>query len=411
LRKRILYHVASAGVVLALGVSFVLWAAWPAPGGVILSLWGPPAAVGLCAILAARFLLARTHMRAESQLRSHRDALELSVSERTRELEEVNRELKREVAQRREAEAALCHSMSFLSTILESINDPFCILDRDFTLVRVNKAYAALKRASPAEMLGGRCYAFTPFKDGPCPDCIVLRTFQEAVPCVAERKALVVEGPEKWLEVFTYPIKDQGGQVSHVIEHLRDITERKLVEHEKAALIEELEHLSRTDALTGLLNRRALIERLSQELSRASRFGSMLSVVLCDVDSFKAINDAYGHDAGDRVLCTVADTLSGLLRQADVAGRYGGDEFMVILPETDLRGALNFAEKVRKAMERAHTRLDDGVAVEASLSIGVSACGPGARSVAGLIKPADDALYASKYAGKNTVTASDGSPS
>ncbi|MEJ2255367.1 MAG: GGDEF domain-containing protein, partial [Nitrospirota bacterium] len=145
--------------------------------------------------------------------------------------------------------------------------------------------------------------------------------------------------------------------------------------------------------------------------SRASRFGSMLSVVLCDVDSFKAINDAYGHDAGDRVLCTVADTLSGLLRQADVAGRYGGDEFMVILPETDLRGALNFAEKVRKAMERAHTRLDDGVAVEASLSIGVSACGPGARSVAGLIKPADDALYASKYAGKNTVTASDGSPS
>jgi diguanylate cyclase (GGDEF)-like protein len=157
-----------------------------------------------------------------------------------------------------------------------------------------------------------------------------------------------------------------------------------------------------TDGLTGLANRRMLDEELALEWRRADRIGEPLAFVLLDLDDFKRVNDRHGHQAGDAVLRAVGDVLTSRVRQADLAGRYGGEEFALILPGTDLLGAQKLAERVRVAL--AAMRLDDpgGKTLTATASFGVVAKGelPTAEK---LVAAADAALYEAKRAGKNRV--------
>ena len=207
-----------------------------------------------------------------------------------------------------------------------------------------------------------------------------------------------------WVEIYTYPILDEDGKVTYVLEYTRDITDRKKSEEEKLRLIDTLERLSRTDGLTGLMNRRALTESLVHEVDRATRYGSSLSLLLCDIDCFKEINDTYGHDVGDRALQTISATLKTLLRKTDMAGRYGGDEFMLILPETSRKGAENLADKLLSIMRDTDLHLPDGKPIRLSMSIGIAEPLAGETGVDALIKRADDAMYASKQNGKNRVS-------
>ncbi|HEX9022142.1 MAG TPA: diguanylate cyclase, partial [Nitrospirota bacterium] len=211
-------------------------------------------------------------------------------------------------------------------------------------------------------------------------------------------------GEEAWMDIYTYPILDEKGNVSHTIEYMRVVTDRKKSEDEKQRLIEELEHLSRTDGLTGLMNRRALTDSLAYEIDRADRYGSELSLVLCDIDSFKEINDNYGHDMGDRALQTISATLKTILRQTDIAGRHGGDEFMLILPETSVKGAENLAHKILEAVRGTELRARDGRPVRLSMSIGVSNLEAGIDTTDSFIKRTDDAMYASKQGGRNRIS-------
>jgi diguanylate cyclase (GGDEF)-like protein len=192
--------------------------------------------------------------------------------------------------------------------------------------------------------------------------------------------------------------------VSHVIEYTRDITNRKKEEEERRQLIDRLNHLSMTDSLTGLFNRRALNDMLMHEIERATRYSTDLSLVLCDIDMFKKINDAYGHTAGDRALLSVAAILQQTLRKADIVGRYGGDEFMVILPETSLAGAKKLAEKVRLAIEQLDLELPGNKRVRLTLSMGVASCCTPNDNIDTLVALADKALYESKDAGRNKVS-------
>lgn len=162
----------------------------------------------------------------------------------------------------------------------------------------------------------------------------------------------------------------------------------------------ELDLLSRTDALTGLNNRRHLEEELARHHENAIRHLDPLCVLLLDIDHFKRVNDRYGHPAGDVVLSVFARRLRAELRAGDVAGRWGGEEFLVILPRTDLDGVLEVAERIRHAI--AVTPISAaGVDISVTVS-GGCALGP-AESVGGLLQAADTRLYEAKEAGRDQI--------
>jgi diguanylate cyclase (GGDEF)-like protein len=165
----------------------------------------------------------------------------------------------------------------------------------------------------------------------------------------------------------------------------------------------DAENLARFDALTGVLSRRALLEALDAELERAKRYDSALACLMLDLDHFKAFNDTYGHQFGDKVLQRIARVISEHCRTNDQMGRYGGEEFLIILPETGIDGATTFAERVRSAV--AETSLDL-TEEHVTLSIGVVEWRNGDGSASTLISQADGALLEAKAAGRNRTMTS-----
>jgi diguanylate cyclase (GGDEF)-like protein len=157
--------------------------------------------------------------------------------------------------------------------------------------------------------------------------------------------------------------------------------------------------LSQVDGLTGLLNRRRLMELASTELERSRRYGSALALVSLDLDHFKKINDEHGHAAGDRVLKQVAALCREALRQGDLAGRIGGEEFVLVLPHVDADAAEHLAERLRSLFEH---KLSVAPGWPVTASFGVAVFAPG-MSLADLLQKADMALYQAKAAGRNRV--------
>jgi diguanylate cyclase (GGDEF)-like protein len=159
--------------------------------------------------------------------------------------------------------------------------------------------------------------------------------------------------------------------------------------------------IARTDPLTGLLNRRRMEERLQEEAARFSRQGTNFSVILADVDRFKQINDEHGHDAGDRVLTGVARVFEGCLRFGDAVARWGGEEFLLLLPGTELAAAEDVAERLRSTSE---ARLGEigGLPRTLTITFGVASFAP-SPSIVACLKAADEALYQGKAAGRNRV--------
>ncbi len=168
---------------------------------------------------------------------------------------------------------------------------------------------------------------------------------------------------------------------------------------------QRLEELSRTDGLTHAANRRHLIEMLEIEYLRAVRYHAPLSYVMGDIDHFKKLNDEHGHQLGDRVLEAVADVLKSNVRIHDVVGRYGGEEFALVLPQTDTIGAVAVAQRCRREIEKLRIGADDKT-VQLTMSFGVASWPrDGIVNTADLIKAADTALYEAKRAGRNRVVA------
>lgn len=160
-----------------------------------------------------------------------------------------------------------------------------------------------------------------------------------------------------------------------------------------------LEITARTDLLTGLANRWEIMARLEAEQSRAARHGTPFSLLICDIDHFKAINDTYGHNAGDRLLKAVADTLRRAVRNEDFCGRWGGEEFLVMLPETGLRQASQVAAKLLAAVRETRVGWEDA-SLSVTMSIGVGEFDPG-MSIDHCLKQVDDALYSAKNSGRD----------
>ena len=187
--------------------------------------------------------------------------------------------------------------------------------------------------------------------------------------------------------------------LSFVYEYSTQRTYRRLI-----AATTKLERLAKTDHLTGLASRRAVLEHLEEELRRFRRYRESFAIVLCDIDHFKQFNDTHGHDCGDLVLQAVADLLIGGGRKIDIAGRWGGEEFLILLPSTDLKGATEAAERLRAAVEAF--RIDyDGTLLKITMSCGATAWGSDDDDHDLFIKRADQNLYRAKEQGRNRVVA------
>ena len=168
----------------------------------------------------------------------------------------------------------------------------------------------------------------------------------------------------------------------------------------------ELHLLARVDTLTGVKNRLALTESATRMLSQAQRAGRSMSVLMIDADHFKSINDRFGHGGGDKVLLALVDSIRATLRAGDVIGRIGGEEFVVLAPDTNLEQALVLAERIRGTVETTPL-LVDGHLLQLTVSIGAATAEPGVDEVGALLQRADAALYAAKHAGRNRVMAAD----
>jgi diguanylate cyclase (GGDEF)-like protein len=166
---------------------------------------------------------------------------------------------------------------------------------------------------------------------------------------------------------------------------------------------ERLRHMSQTDALTGLENRRHIESRLEEMFEHAKRLAEPFSCVMVDLDKFKSVNDEYGHQAGDAVLRQLAKILKQEVREIDHAGRYGGEEFILLLTGTVLDAAVTFAERCRRSIE-AHTFAFEGGTLQRTASFGVAGWPhPKITSCDALVRAADDALYVAKETGRNRV--------
>ena len=189
----------------------------------------------------------------------------------------------------------------------------------------------------------------------------------------------------------------------HLLKKQQDISTE--LEHHKENLedevkqrTEELERLATTDELTQVYNRRKLYELADYEIERSIRYKQPLSLLVLDIDHFKRINDNHGHDIGDKVLVLFSKTIMNMIRQPDIFGRVGGEEFVLILPSTDLEKAISFAERIRQSIEE-ETFPEIG---NITISIGVTECIEDDK-IHPLFKRADNALYDAKNSGRNKV--------
>lgn len=213
-------------------------------------------------------------------------------------------------------------------------------------------------------------------------------------------------GRSEWMyqNITLFPLTSSGGQIEQVCMMVYDVTDVAVEEQQLQRTNQELERLSRTDGLTGLYNRRTWEEMLRSEFRRHQRTRHPGALVMFDIDHFKCINDTYGHPAGDAVLQRVADVVRETKRETDIAGRYGGEEFAIILLDTDEKGAMHFAERLRQAVAAATVQAD-GNEVKFTISLGVAGIGHAeGATYSHWLQAVDRALYRSKESGRNRTT-------
>lgn len=307
-----------------------------------------------------------------------------------------------DVTQRKEYEAWFLDSVSKFRTLYETSPTGVVYQDAQGRITDANPAAQRILGLSLSQMQGR--LSIDPrwrtlredgsdFPGDEHPAMVALRTGQPVRNVVM---GVSVPGRERaWILVNAIPIS-KDGRIEFVYASFEDITERR-------ALATELQHLALTDALTSLPNRRSILQRIESEHARVKRRPEIHSSVLAiDLDEFKRVNDELGHAAGDAVLRHFADVASGAIRRADAIGRSGGEEFLVLLPDTSLAEARLFAERLRGEVV-ARPAVVDGKPVAFTISIGVAVLAPEDAGLDAALARADRALYDAKRAGRNTV--------
>jgi len=303
--------------------------------------------------------------------------------------------LERENRRRALAQEALERSTLLISAVVEGTSDTITVKDQEGRYLLANHAAAAYVKREVGDILGKTDADLMSAEAAET----VMRNDREILtsgePRVFEQH--LVNGDEAITFLSTKaPYRDAEGRILGVISVSRDITERKLLELKIA------EQAIR-DPLTGLFNRGYMDETLAREISRAKRKGAPLSVVVIDLDHFKVLNDAHGHKAGDAVLRRFAEILRGSVRREDIPCRYGGEEFMVILPEMPPGKARERAQVWRGEIERMRVDVGEASIGSVSASFGVASFPANGATGLDVLDVADAALYRAKREGRNRV--------
>ncbi|MCW8091849.1 sensor domain-containing diguanylate cyclase [Alteromonas sp. ASW11-130] len=204
--------------------------------------------------------------------------------------------------------------------------------------------------------------------------------------------------------VTMFPLTSPSGNVEKMCLMIYDVTDQALSKRRVERLNEELKIMSRIDGLTGLYNRRYWQERFDMKFKLAKRRDKPVTAMMLDIDHFKKVNDTYGHQAGDRVIQALANVIKCSVRETDLAGRYGGEEFAIVLTDTDAKNAHTVAERIRSAAE-ATTVAHDGNNISFTVSLGLSEYGDHCQSAMEWLELADQALYDAKVSGRNQIIA------
>jgi diguanylate cyclase (GGDEF)-like protein len=304
---------------------------------------------------------------------------------------------------------------TFAVKLMQHLVVPTFVLDADGRVMIWNRACERLTGLQASDVVGTTEH-WRGFYDAPRPclaDLVIQGasgellyaelSFSDAGALKAENWCVMPQiGSRRYLAIDAGPIYSEAGELLAVVETLRDIT----IQHEAQLA---LKTLASVDGLTGLANRRAFDIRLDEECRRAQRNAGAVSLLMIDIDNFKAFNDTFGHQGGDDCLKQIARVIGGeLLRPGDLAARYGGEEFAVIMPATPSHGAGIVAERLRYAVEALAIHHPSSPSGIVTLSIGTAAASAAdAASPAALVASADAALYRAKRDGRNRVVSTE----
>ena len=283
--------------------------------------------------------------------------------------------------------------------VIENAYDGIITIDEKHTIKLMNEAARDIFGVSETDVLGSNLSRFIPLRYRTKHSEYVASFRGSAVDARPMHSRVAVtglraDGSEVPLEVAISKIR--VGADIEMTAVLRDISER-------ARLIDELSRAATQDALTGLYNRRFTTGILNKELERCRRFKRNLGIAMIDLDDFKKINDTYGHVYGDAVLKMIAEILSKNVREIDTSCRWGGEEFIVLLPEANFEMAAAWAERVRKIIASTHVKSHDEQAIHVTASFGVAATNGEEPTLESLMQKVDKALYSAKENGKNCV--------
>lgn len=296
------------------------------------------------------------------------------------------------------------HSQSFHAQLLDSLFDGVYFVDSDRKITYWNRGSENLTGYSANEAVGHHCYDnFLSHVDTAgcalCQNgCPLFQTIQDGERRQADVFLRHKTGHRVPVCVRTAPITDESGRITGAVEVFSDISARQQVERR----VIELEGIAYRDSLTSLPNRRYTELKVQQALEEMRQFGRTFGVLMLDIDHFKHVNDAHGHDAGDAILTMVAGTLAKSLRENDLVGRWGGEEFLLLLSDLSIEKLHEVAERCRVLVERseeAHT----GSRISVTISIGATLLRKEDSSDSA-IRRADQSMYRSKSNGRNRVT-------
>ncbi|MBJ7274991.1 diguanylate cyclase [Marinobacter salarius] len=299
----------------------------------------------------------------------------------------------------RQAENTVRRRERQLSTIMDNLPGMAyrCRYDEFWTMLSVSNGCRELTGYEPDELVNNSLVSYAELIDEACNETI-LRTVESAIgnaePFSIEYPITRKDGRKIWVWERGRGVEGEGELVLEGI--ILDISDRKELE-------DELSELATRDPLTGVLNRREMTRILEEEVARAKRYDRELAFLWIDFDHFKTINDEHGHAAGDSVLRAASALLAGCVRSVDSVGRFGGEEFVILLPEMDRREALETAERLRRLVSDAPQPLGNGSTVALTISIGVSVFPDHGESADTLCAAADRAMYQAKADGRNRV--------